>query len=95
MAPWRVNIATVTTVSVNMGMDYRGMEGAVGAVRDDRFFCEDEPKIKTFVYDPRVTAYSSDQISVNKITKLKLSNDNISNQYICNVYFLLFSCNSP
>ena len=36
MAPWRVNIATVTTVSVNMGMDYRGMEGAVGAVRDNR-----------------------------------------------------------
>ena len=42
MAPWRVNIATVTTVSVNMGMDYRGMEGAVGAVRDTRFFWQDK-----------------------------------------------------
>ena len=36
MAPWRVNIAIVTTVSLNMDMDYRGMEGAVGAVRDNR-----------------------------------------------------------
>ena len=52
MAPWRVNIATVTTVSVNMGMDYRGMEGNVGVVRVINMFLQDNSKIKTLVNDP-------------------------------------------
>ena len=36
--PWRVNIATVTIVSASMGMDYRGMEGAVGGIENHNHY---------------------------------------------------------